>query len=77
MNPPWNTPIQSQNSVSTWSRSVHSRLAIFKKNHKENKDKEITGMQVNSTTTETTTNTPECMMICKLQQETSQDNHLQ
>ena len=36
---------------------------LSRQNHKENKNEEITGMQVNINTVETTTNIPECMII--------------
>ena len=44
-------------------------------NHKEDKDEEIEGMQVNVNNVETSMNIPDCMMICELQHETDQDNH--
>ena len=50
---------------------------LSRQNHKENKDEEIAGMQVNINTAEITTNIPECMTICELQHETTLDNHLQ
>ena len=50
---------------------------LSREHHKENKDGEITGMQLNVDVIQTTTNIPDCMMIQQLQQATSQDNHLQ
>ena len=47
------------------------------KNHKDDKDEEITGMQVNIGTVETATNIPEYMMIHELQHKTAIANHLQ
>ena len=50
---------------------------LSRQNHKENKDKEIPGMQLNVATIQTTTNIPDCMMIQQLQDAMSQDDHLQ
>ena len=50
---------------------------LSRQNHKEDKDKEIAGMQVNINNIVTSTNIPECMMIWELQHEIDQDNHLQ
>ena len=50
---------------------------LSRQNHKEDKDEEIEGMQVNVNNIKTSTNIPECMMIHELQHETDQDNHLQ
>ena len=44
---------------------------LSRQNHKEDKDEEIEGIQVNVNNIETSTNIPECMMICELQHETS------
>ena len=41
---------------------------LSRQNHKENKDKEIPGMQLNVDAIETTTNIPDCMKIQQLQQ---------
>ena len=49
---------------------------LSQQNHKGGKNEEIEGMQVSINNTETSTNIPECIMICKLQHETDQDNHL-
>ena len=49
---------------------------ISRQNHKEDKNEEIKGMQVNVNNIETSTKIPECMRICELQHETDQDNHL-
>ena len=48
-----------------------------RQNHKDDKDEEIAGMQVNINTVETATNIPKCMRICELQHKTALDNHLQ
>ena len=48
-----------------------------KKNHKENKDTEIHGMQVNMNAIWTTNNILECMTMHELQQTVYQDDHLQ
>ena len=50
---------------------------VSRQSHKEDKDEEIAGIQVNINTIETATNIPECMMIYELQHETATDNHLQ
>ena len=50
---------------------------LSRQNHKQNKDKEIPGVQVNVDALQTTTNIPHSMMIQQLQQATSQDDHLQ
>ena len=50
---------------------------LSRKNHKDDRGKEIEGMQVSINIKETSTNIPECMMICNLQHEIDQDNHLQ
>ena len=51
---------------------------LSRQNHKEDKDEEIAGMQVNISNIETSSNIPECMTIWELQHETDQDNsHLQ
>ena len=50
---------------------------LSRQNHNEHKDEEITGMQVNINTIQTTTTIPEYMMICELQQQTSQDSYSQ
>ena len=39
---------------------------LSRQNHKEDKDQEIAGMQVNVNTVETATNIPECMMMHEL-----------
>ena len=50
---------------------------LSRQNHKEDKDEEIAGMEVNINTLETATNIPECMTICELQHKTVLDNNLQ
>ena len=50
---------------------------LSRQNHKENIDAEIPDMQLNTDAIQTTTNIPECMTIHQLQQETTQDEHLQ
>ena len=50
---------------------------LFRQNHKENKDAEIPSIQMDINAIQTTTNIPECMTMHKLQQVTSQDEHLQ
>ena len=50
---------------------------LSRQNHKENKDAEIPGMQLNINAIQTSTNISDCMKIHKLQQTTSQDEHLQ
>ena len=50
---------------------------LCRQNHKENKDEEIAGIQVNIDTVETAINIPECMMIHELQHKTAIDIHLQ
>ena len=76
MNPPQNTPQYRvriiykpgpDHFIADWQSREH---------HKENKDEEIAGMQVNINPIETTTHIPDCMMVCEMQQETSQDTHL-
>ena len=49
---------------------------LSRQNHKENKDPEIPGMQMNIDAIETMTNIPDCMTLQWLQQATSQDDHL-
>ena len=39
---------------------------LSRQNHKEDKDEEIEGMQVNANNIETSMNIPECMMVCEL-----------
>ena len=50
---------------------------LFRQKHKENKDAEISGMQLIIDAIQTMTNIPDCMTIQHLQQATSQDDHLQ
>ena len=50
---------------------------LSRQNHEENKDTEITGLQLNIDAIETVTNITDCMTIQQLQQATSQDDHLQ
>ena len=50
---------------------------LSKQNHKEDKDEDIAGMQVNINNIETSTDIPECIIIHDLQHETDQDNHFQ
>ena len=50
---------------------------LSRQNHKENKDMEIPGMQLNIDAIQTMTNIPDCMTIQQLQHATSQANHLQ
>ena len=49
---------------------------LSRQNHRKNKDAEIPDMLLNIVTVQTTTNIPDCMKICKLQQATSQDECL-
>ena len=49
---------------------------LSRQNHKDNKDAEIPGMQININGIQTTTNTPQCMTLHELQQVISQDEHL-
>ena len=46
MNSPQNTIVQRKNHIQTWTRSIHID-GLFRLNHKENKDEEISGMQLN------------------------------
>ena len=50
---------------------------LSRQNHKENKDAEIPGIQVNIDTMQTTTNIPGCKTIQELQQAMSHNEHLQ
>ena len=50
---------------------------LSRHNHKENKDAEIPGMQLNIDAIETMTDIPDCMTMQQLQQATSKDDHLQ
>ena len=50
---------------------------LFIADHKENKDEEVPGMQINIDVIQTTTNIPDHMTIHELQQAMSQDEHLQ
>ena len=50
---------------------------VFRQNPKENKDAEISGMQLNIEAIQTMTNISDCITIQQLQQATSQDDHLQ
>ena len=43
---------------------------LSRQHHKENKDAEIPGMQLNSDSIQTTANIPDCMTIHELQQTT-------
>ena len=49
---------------------------LFIQNHKENKDAEIHGMQLNINAIQTTTNILDCMTTQELQQATPQGEHL-
>ena len=44
---------------------------LSRQNHNENKDKEITGMQININAIQSTTNIPECITMLELQAATS------
>ena len=44
---------------------------LSRHNHSENKDEETTGMQVSIYVIQSTTNIPECMRMCELQEVTS------
>ena len=50
---------------------------LSRQNHKENKNAEIPGMQLNIDATQTITNIPDCMTIQQLQQTNSQHDHIQ
>ena len=50
---------------------------LSRQNHKENKDAEIYGMQLNIYPMQTTTNISDCMTLHEHQQATSQGEHLQ
>ena len=67
MNSTQNTPVQSQNHIQALTRFVHSRLAS-RQNHKENRDTEISSMQLNVDAIQTGTNIPDCMTKHELQQ---------
>ena len=60
----------------TLSTPIQSRLA-FQTKPKENKEAEISGMQLTIDTICTTTSIPDCMTIHELQQATSQNECLQ
>ena len=50
---------------------------LYRQNHNENNDAEISGMQLNINAIQTATNIPECMTVPKLQQAIFQDQNLQ
>ena len=50
---------------------------LSRHNHKENKDEEITDIQISISLIQSTTNIPEYMIIHELQEATSQDQHFQ
>ena len=76
MNYTQNTPIQSQNHIKT-GPDLFIADWLSRQNHKENKDAEIPGMQLNINAIQTTLNITDCMTIQKLPQATSQDEYLQ
>ena len=49
---------------------------LSRQNHKENKDTEISGMQLNIIAIQTNMNIPDCIAIHEIQQATTEDEHL-
>ena len=73
---PQDTPFLGQDSIKAGARAVHHRLAVQTQSS-ENKDAEVHGMDIKVDTIQTMTNIPECISIPQIQQETTQDDHLQ
>ena len=59
-----NLPIQSKNSLQTWTSPVHSRVAVKTKPQK--KDDEIPSMKININARQTKTGTLNCMIVQKI-----------
>ena len=65
----------NQNHIQAWTRSIHHRLALLTKLHGKQRNKNT--WHAVKYLCHTNNNTPECMTIHKLQQATSQNEHLQ
>ena len=75
MNSTQNTQIQSQNTMQSWTRSIHN-IWLPRQSHKAKKDAEIPDMQLNIYSIQTTANITDCMNIQELQQAGLEDEHL-
>ena len=76
MNLTRNAPIQSQDNVHTWTRSIHGRLAFQTKPQGKQRCRN-TQYAAKAVAIQTTTNIPDCMTTQELLQAMLQAEHLQ